>query len=136
MRDTPTLSPHELFSAAAIDEISTSRIMRHGFVWWLATFTSVGGIYFGYCLALVGGLVYGKWTSFQRAFPNLSSYETNMIATVTFSPSAQRRVVWTAHSSCLKGINLNRDAISCSLDVGGVTGVAARHYLPRRRLPW
>ena len=55
----------------AADELSTSRIMRHGFVWWLATFSSVGGLYHGYCLGLVGGLVYNDWDVFQHAFPQL-----------------------------------------------------------------
>jgi MFS family permease len=53
------------------EDVASRHLMRHGFVWWLVTFSSFAGLYSGYCIGLVGALFFNDWASFHSAFPDL-----------------------------------------------------------------
>ena len=42
-----------------------------GFAWWLAAFSAAGGVYEGYCIGLVSGLMHNAWKDFQEHFPEV-----------------------------------------------------------------
>jgi len=45
--------------------------LEAGFAWWLAAFSAAGGVYEGYCIGLVSGLMNNAWPTFQQHFPGV-----------------------------------------------------------------
>ena len=54
----------------ADDEMANDRLLRHGFVWLVAVFSSTGGLQSGYGIGLATGLATSS--TFQDAFPDLN----------------------------------------------------------------
>ena len=57
-------------------------LLRHGFVWLLAAFSSSGGLFQGYAIGLVNGL--STSSTFNEAFPDLLPPDTGAQATPDF----------------------------------------------------
>ena len=54
--------------APADVEASSDRVLRHGFVWLLAAFTSAGGMFQGYAIGLGSTLGLRGWDRSTSAF--------------------------------------------------------------------
>ena len=46
-----------------------------GFAWWLSAFSAAGGMYQGYCIGLVSGLMDNQWKTFQDHFPDVKRHQ-------------------------------------------------------------
>ena len=57
----------------ADDEMANDRLLRHGFVWLVAVFSSTGGLQSGYGIGLATGLATSS--TFQDAFPDLNPHQ-------------------------------------------------------------